>query len=448
MPDAPPATGPAADAARAFRHAIDQDCAERGWTYQQLVGRTSYGEHHILAIVERRQRPTRKVAAALDVAFGTGERYYRMWEAFDQARREQQAAPVARAGTIARLDVGEGEVREVPTRRGMLTIGAGVVAAGLVEALDASRQAGASSLAPGTIDKLRHAVHDYGMRFRSTVPAAFRAEVFPVRRYVGTLLYTKLTLDEHRDLVVLAGWLSVLLGLVSFDLGDRAAALAWCDDAEQRGVEATHAELAAWPYEIKTLAAFYAGDVGQALDKATHGVALAPDRSVAKAKLTAHEMRAWAGLGNQREVMAAWRRHENALKVLPSDVPAEGVFGINPTVGLRSLLATAFLLLGEGRRTVELAREEIAYNAGRNPTGLAITQADLGLGLTRLGQLDEAAAVGLQALGSPRLVGSALARLGELDGALGKADATLPEVRAFHERYRESRNAVTGRAPA
>ncbi len=46
MPDAPPATGPAAQAARAFRQAVEHDRAARGWTYRHYAGELAAVQPH------------------------------------------------------------------------------------------------------------------------------------------------------------------------------------------------------------------------------------------------------------------------------------------------------------------------------------------------------------------------------------------------------------------
>jgi tetratricopeptide (TPR) repeat protein len=449
MPDAPPATGPAADAARAFRHAIEQDCAKRGWTYQRLVSRTSYGEHHILAIIEGRQRPTRKVAAALDVAFGTTARYYELWEAFDQARRQSKAGSVGvsidqRAATIAPLDVGEREVMEVPTRRELFGyVGVGV-AAGLVEALDASREAGSSSLAPGTIDKLHHAIDHYTTAFPSTPADKLYEEVLPVRRWVGSLMNGKLTLGEHRELIIAAGWMSALLGLLAYDRRDYAALRAWCDDGRDRGIEAEHLELAAWSREPLAIAAFYSGHPDRALALAREGLALAPKRSAVEYKLAAQEMRALAALGDRHGFAEARRRAEasHAKLTVISQVSGK-VFAASSSTGHPDMLDHSLVALGDWAAAERLYQQELTSEADHDTPGRSIGHLNRGIALAYLGRLDEASADGIRALQSRRLVGSVLVQASKLNQALVKADPGLPEVREFHDRYAESKRTLS-----
>ncbi len=468
--DAPPNSGPAAEAARAFRWAIEQDCAARGWDYKQLIDRLpKYGADHILAIIEGRQRPTRKVAAAFDVALGAGERYYRLWEAFDHARRagaerEQNARPDRlfsddRPSTIvAELDPGRQEASQVPTRRQMFGyLGAGVmgagaeqisarlapVAPGVVDALDASRQAGSSSLAPGTIDQLRQAIDGFITLFPTTPAEQLHDEMLGMRKWVGSLMDRKLRLDEHRELVVAAGWLSVLLGLVTFDRGEYPAARVWCDDGRERGLEAGHLELAAWSREPLVLAAFYAGRTAEAVVTAREGLALAPKGSAVEAKLAAQQMRAVAGLGDGHGFARARRRAETSYAKLPltNRAPGGHPFVVRTTCDLPPMMGASMVLLGDWPTAERLKRQELASGPDHDTPGRSIGYLDHGIALAHLGRLDEAAAAGMRALSSRRVVGSVLVQAGKLDQALVEADADVAEVRTFHERYLEARRA-------
>jgi len=464
--DAPPNSGPAAETARAFRHAIEQDCAARGWDYKQLIDRLpKYGADHILAIIEGRQRPTRKVAAALDVAFGTDERYYRLWEAFDHARRaraerEQNAQPDRlfsddRPSTIvAELDPGRQEASQVPTRRQMFGyLGAGALAAGvdhvsaqlgrvapgLVDALDVSRHAGASSLAPGTLDQLRQAIDGFTTLFPTTPADLLRDEVLGMRRWVGSLMDRKLTLNEHRELIVAAGWLSVLLGLLCFDGGEHPAARVWCDDGRERGLEAGHLELAAWSREPLVLAAFYAGQPAEAVAAAREGLALAPRGSGAEVKMAAHEMRVLADLGDRHGFTQARRRAETSYLKLPptGHVPGKP-WAVSVRGDLPPLMGASMVLLADWATAERLKRQELASGPDHDAPGRSIGYLDHGIALAHIGRLDEATAVGVRALTSRRVVGSVLVQAGRLDRALVEADAEVAEVRAFHEHYLET----------
>jgi hypothetical protein len=60
----------------------------------------------------------------------------------------------------------------------------------------------------------------------------------------------RLTLAQHRELLVTAGWLALLLGCVHYDLGEREQAEAARQAACQAGLQAGHGEIIAWSYEM------------------------------------------------------------------------------------------------------------------------------------------------------------------------------------------------------
>jgi hypothetical protein len=72
----------------------------------------------------------------------------------------------------------------------------------------------------------------------------------------------------------------------------------------------------------------------------------------------------------------------------------------------------------------------------RIPGKEAVARIELALALVRLGAADEAGGLGCQALSAERLAVPVRARALELDAALRRGSADLPEAREFHERCR------------
>ena len=99
------------------------------------------------------------------------------------------------------------------------------------------------------------------------------------------------------------------------------------------------------------------------------------------------------------------------------------------------------VLLGDWPTAERLKRQELASGPDHDTPGRSIGYLDHGIALAHLGRLDEAAAAGMRALSSRRVVGSVLVQAGKLDQALVEADADVAEVRTFHERYLEARRA-------
>ena len=94
-----------------------------------------------------------------------------------------------------------------------------------------------------------------------------------------------------------------------------------------------------------------------------------------------------------------------------------------------AVAATCYALLGVTDRAEEHARDVIAQSINgdgtvRWPTRLAVARVDLGLVAAKRSQFDEAAHLGIAALGSGRVVASTLAWFAELDSALHETART------------------------
>jgi len=458
MPRPPKPLDPGASAAALFGYLLRERRQER--TQAGLAKHLGVSNGYISQLERATELPSRQIAEALDSWYET-EVFTAAWEAIQREHeqkqereqtareRDQELAALidaARAGSIvagsSRSNVQEG-VGSVPPRRAILeALGALGISAALpswllprrrvVEALDVTRQDGVATLTKGATDDLASLVDHYIQAFRGTSPAALYDDVLAVRMWASDFLGAP---HVSRDLLATVGWLSALLSLIVYDLGDIGAARVWAGDAERRGEAASHPEIQGWPYQFRSMAAFYAGDANASLRAARQGQAVAPLGTAEHAKLAGSEMRALARLGRKGEALDALRHHDEATQAIPAEWPTRGAFSIDRDVGLRSHKVTSLLLLGDLETAVALAREELAYNGGRNPTSYAIVQTDLGLALAGLGRLDEAHATGMAALDTPRLVACVLARAGELDAALQRRYPQTTEARDFHERY-------------
>jgi hypothetical protein len=315
----------------------------------------------------------------------------------------------------------------------------------VLQALEITGQPNVPKPDPAAVESLTDIVEHYKLAFRSAPPAELYNEVLGVRRYAGSLLESAPASNSYSDLVVAVGWLSNLLALVTHDLGDPAAALVWCADAERRGAEAGHPELAGWAAQTRVLMSFYDGQAHEAIAHAERGQQLAPLGSVAHAKLVVQEMRARALLGEaQADMVASTRRRaEKAIAKLPSDAPTRGAFSI-ALADDPPLTATSLLLVGRFQEAEEATRRVISAFCGSSasekgqaadPSGFARIYLILGLALAGLGKLDEAHAAGSVALSAPRFVRPTAVLAGRLDRNLRRDFAGTPEARDYHERY-------------
>src|ERR1700734_2355148 len=106
----------------------------------------------------------------------------------------------------------------------------------------------------------------------------------------------RLTLAQHREILVLAGWLALLIGCVEHDIGRRHDAETTRRAALSLGAETDHAEITAWAHEIRAWMALTTGDYHGVIAAARNGIQAAPDHAVA-VQLAAQEAKAWARIG-------------------------------------------------------------------------------------------------------------------------------------------------------
>jgi tetratricopeptide (TPR) repeat protein len=321
----------------------------------------------------------------------------------------------------------------------------------LPEALLLGREAESSHIPSGALETVDRVVDRLCRDYPSTPPGLLRAQVEGRLRQIRQYLDGRLTLAQHRQLLVAGGWLTTLLACLQFDLGDAAGAEASRDIAFRLGRDAGHQELVAWSFELLAWFALVEGRFGDTVEYARSGFESAPSTS-AGVQLAVQEARGWSRLGERKEAEQAMRRATASLAKLPVPGHPEHHFVFDASK-LSFYASTCFTWLGQAEAAEEHAREVVAQCLAvpgevRWPIRLAETRVDLGLIAARRRQLDEAAHLGRLALASQRKSGSTLERVGELDAALLRRFPEAAEARDFHERYQAAQRALTQGAGA
>jgi len=150
---------------------------------------------------------------------------------------------------------------------------------GAVEAMELARYAAVPGVGSGTLESIDRAVDRLCRDYPNTMPALLAPRVQRKLRYIRQLLAGRLTLAEHRHLVVASGWLSLLLACLQFDLGDREAAEATRDAALQLGREGGHEEIMGWSFELLAWFALVDGNYRDTINLAEAGLTIAPHTS-------------------------------------------------------------------------------------------------------------------------------------------------------------------------
>ena len=307
-----------------------------------------------------------------------------------------------------------------------------------IAALDLVRQAEASQVGSGTVERLELAVDDLATAYPGTPAAVLLDRVRGYLGHVTRLLDAKTTLAEHRRLLVVGGWLSLLAATTLIDLHRDHAAAAHLRTAAQLARETEHAEIAAWCLETQAWQVLTAGDYRRAADISQAAQRIAPKSGSAFIQATAQEGRAWARLGDARQTRATLNRVEALVSPLPVPDRPEHHYRYDPPKA-QFYVATTLSWLGdtaaEGIARQVLAAIE-APGLRPRPRRAALARLDLALALTAAGKHDEATGVALEAVRSGRLAPVDGRRAREI--VLAVAERGVPEAAELAEAYRET----------
>lgn len=298
-------------------------------------------------------------------------------------------------------------------------------------------------------DGLAELVDHYALEVAGVPSARIHDDVIAARAFTANLL-AQAPARQRGDLAVTAGWFSSLLAISATDLGDHAAAVVWCSDADRRGREAGLPELSGWSALTRSLIAWYQGNPASSAAHAQRGQALTTAGTAVHAKLAAQEMRSLAALGDAEGMTAARRRAAASLAALPPTSPTSGVFSIFPAPD-PPYTATSLLVTGRHAEAAEMTRKLIAdvYQpqdrpAGGQPASYARTLLILALAAAGAGDADEAAATGTDAMQCGPLPWRTLVLAGQLDQSLTRTAPGSVHAAGFRASYQETRLALSG----
>src|SRR5215471_18045724 len=224
-------------------------------------------------------------------------------------------------------------------------------------------------------------------------------------RRITQLQGKRLTLKQHREILVLAGWVALLLACVEYDTGKRQAADTTSQAALSLGTEAEHAEIPGWAHEIRAWINLTSGDYHGVIAAARAGLEAAPHHGVA-VQLAAQEAKAWARIGDRRQTEVALDRGRRLLDVLPYPDNLDHHFVVDPTK-FDFYAMDCYRHLAEDTMATTLASEVIQASTDfdgteRAPMRLAEARITLGVIAARQGDLEQAIHYGERALTAPR----------------------------------------------
>jgi tetratricopeptide (TPR) repeat protein len=301
-----------------------------------------------------------------------------------------------------------------------------------------SRREEASDLGPATLEHAALAVEAFGLSYLQIQPQRLFSQVRACRRQLIELLEGRHTLAQRRELYVLLGWLSGLLGHLSLDLGDELGAGTHCVTAYQLARDAGHQGLEAWVRGTQVMVSTYSGDPRRAVAFAEAGLELAPEKSVSRARLAAQQARAYARLGDADLTSKSLQVAEDSL-MATSEPVTTSIFSFDAPY-LPFYAGTSNVWIGrfhQARQHAERAIELCDAAPADWPVARALARVDLAIALVKQDcpEIERACELGAEALAlySERRVRMIVRRTAELR-ALLLAERSLPAVVGFDER--------------
>ena len=279
------------------------------------------------------------------------------------------------------------------------------------------------------MERLELAADELAVAYPGTPPGELLGRVRAYLGYVGTLLDGRTTLAQHRRLLVMGGWLSLLAATTLIDLHRDHAAAAHLRTAAQLARETGHSEITAWCLETQAWQVLTARRLPQSARDLRGRPA---DRPEVRQRVHPGHRTGRTRLGpsrGARETRAALGRVEALVSPLPVPDRPEHHYRYDPAKS-EAYTATTLAWLGdpaaESYARHILARLESATNGPPRPRRAATARLDLSLALIASGRHDEAAGTALEAITSGRIVPSNYWRAREVIHAV--AERGVPEA--------------------
>lgn len=278
-----------------------------------------------------------------------------------------------------------------------------------IEALELVRRVSASDVGKATLSHLELAFDELATKYPTVPPHELLGQVRKYSGYVGRLMDAKKTLAEHRQLLVIGGWFSLLGATLHIDLNQQGAATARLRTAMTLAQHADYPEIQAWCYETDAWRVLTDGEYSKAVELSKAALQIAPKGSPVEIQATAQQGRAFARLGNSAETYAAISRVHSLSSAAGLPDQPEHHFRYDPA---KSVAYTATTLAWLGDPAAETyAREVIVRLAppddlAKWPRRVASANIDLALSLVASDRLDEACNAAQRAMLSGRVAPS------------------------------------------
>lgn len=309
------------------------------------------------------------------------------------------------------------------------------------EAAELARRVIASDVGDSTLTYLESQFDDLACRYQFEPPDRLLAEVNRGLRSVGKLLDSRKTLYEHRRLLLVGGWMSLLGATVLIDLERHRTASTYLSTAISLAEQAENPEIIAWCYETRAWQALTSNDFRMAVDLSRAAQSFAPRGSSVAIQAAAQEGRGWARLGARKDTYSAIDQIQKMTASLEDPARPEHHYRYDPAKSV-SYAATTLTWIRDPAAE-DFAREVMRRIGApmsappRWPRRAAMASIDLALTLTYLGKSDEALEAALGAVDSGKLVPSHYWRVAEVADAMqDERFSGVKELKAAYDAMR------------
>lgn len=297
-----------------------------------------------------------------------------------------------------------------------------------------------SDVPAGVLESLQATVFDLCCQYAHRDAHELRTEAQDWLREIIQTLRNPVGLRQHRELLVAAGWLALLIGCVEYDLGMRAGAEATRVAAGQLGMEAGADEIVGWTHEMSAWFALTQGQYRRVLDATAAGLQVACGHGVA-VQLIGQRAKALGRMGDLDGVRQALDEGRRLLDGVLQPARNDNHFTIDPDKW-QFYAMDAYRLAGDDQLAMEYAGQVLRKatapdGSERSPMRAAEARMTAAVVATHRGEMEHALSVGLAALNGPRKsLPSLLMVAGELDAELTRRWPAEDRIEEFREAVR------------
>lgn len=326
------------------------------------------------------------------------ERQWRRWEAGEVEPSNYYKPLIAKTFGVATAVIfpparWESEDRELAAITGM-------------ETLEIVTRLRASDLSQSVLDAMEITADRLSCDYSHEPPEDLHVQAQAWLRRLTALRDGHLTLTQHRELLSLAGQVALLAGCLEYDMGRRSPAEATRRAALTLGEESGNHDVIGWAHEMRAWYALTHGQYRLAITAAEEGLAKVDPAHSVVVQLAAHKAKAWARMGDRRQVELALDQGRALLEALPYPGNLDNHFVIDPSKW-DFYTMDCYRLVEDDRLAATYAAEVVRSSIDldgtiRRPMRLAEARVTQGVVAARAGDLDGALTRGREALAGDR----------------------------------------------